>query len=206
PNWIDREGARGMEYNAWGQFANGPDHEPTLVYTRMLSGPMDYTPGILSLEGANKVPLASTLAKQLGLYLALYSPIQMAADFVESLEAYPKELAFIKQVPADWSESHLIAGAVGDYAIFARKDRNSEDWYIGGVNDATARDVALSLDFLDAGKTYTAMIWKDGEGATYATDARHRIAYATLKVRKGDVFPAWLAPGGGLAVRLQPAK
>lgn len=206
PNWIDREGARGMEYNAWGQFANGPDHEPTLVYTRMLSGPMDYTPGILSLEGANKVPLASTLAKQLGLYLAIYSPIQMAADFIESLEAHPKELAFIKQVPADWAESHLIAGEVGDYAIFARKDRNSADWYVGGVNDATARDVALTLDFLDPGKTYIATIWKDGEGATYETDARHRIAYATLKVKKGDVLPAWLAPGGGLAVRLQPGK
>jgi len=206
PNWIDREGARGMEYNAWGQFANGPDHEPTLVYTRMLSGPMDYTPGVLSLEGANKVPLASTLAKQLGLYLALYSPIQMAADFIESLEAHPKELAFIKQVPADWSESHLIAGEVGDFAIFARKDRNSEDWYVGGVNDATARDVALSLDFLDPGKTYTATVWKDGEGATYETEARHRIAYAALKVKKGDVLPAWLAPGGGLAVRLHPGK
>ena len=206
PNWIDREGARGMEYNAWGQFANGPDHEPTLVYTRMLSGPMDYTPGILSLEGANHVPLASTLAKQLGLYLAIYSPIQMAADFVESLEAHPKELAFIRQVPADWSESHLIAGEVGDYAIFARKDRNSQDWYVGGVNDATARDVSLSLDFLDPGKTYTATVWKDGEGATYETEARHRIAYATLKVKKGDVLPAWLAPGGGLAVRLHPGK
>lgn len=206
PNWIDREGARGMEYNAWGQFANGPDHEPTLVYTRMLSGPMDYTPGILSLEGANKVPLASTLAKQLGLYLAIYSPIQMAADFIESLEAHPKELAFIKQVPADWSESHLIAGEVGDYAIFARKDRNSADWYVGGVNDATARDLSLPLDFLDAGRTYTATIWKDGEGATYETDARHRIAYATAKVKKGDSLPVWLAPAGGLAVRLQPTK
>ncbi len=206
PNWIDREGARGMEYNAWGQFANGPDHEPTLVYTRMLSGPMDYTPGVLSLEGANKVPLASTLAKQLGLYLALYSPIQMAADFIESLEAHPKELAFIKQVPADWSESHLIAGEVGDFAIFARKDRNSDDWYVGGVNDATARDVSLRLDFLDPGKTYTATVWKDGEGATYETEARHRIAYATLKVKKGDVMPAWLAPGGGLTVRLHPGK
>ncbi|MFN3553309.1 MAG: glycoside hydrolase family 97 protein [Novosphingobium meiothermophilum] len=206
PNWIDREGARGMEYNAWGQFANGPDHEPTLVYTRMLSGPMDFTPGVLSLEGANKVPLASTLAKQLGLYLAIYSPIQMAADFIENLEAHPRELAFIRQVPADWSESHLIAGEVGDYAIFARKDRNSDDWYVGGVNDATPRDLSLKLDFLDPGRVYTATIWKDGEGATYETEARHRIVYATLKVKKGDVLPAWLAPGGGLAVRLNPGK
>ena len=206
PNWVSREGARGMEYNAWGAFANGPDHEPTLVYTRMLSGPMDYTPGVLSLEGAEHVPLASTLAKQLGLYLALYSPIQMAADFIETLAKYPKELDFIGKVPADWSESHLIAGEVGDYAIFARKDRNSADWYVGGVNDATPRTVPLSFDFLEAGKSYTATIYKDGEGATYLTDARHRIAYETRTVRKGDRYDLWLAPGGGAAMRLVPAK
>ena len=206
PNWVAREGARGMEYNAWGAFANGPDHEPTLVYTRMLSGPMDFTPGVLSLEGANHAPLASTLAKQLGLYLAIYSPIQMAADFVETLEKYPRELAFIEQVPADWSESHLIAGEVGDYAIFARKDRNSEDWYVGGVNDATDRTLTLAFDFLDPGKTYTATVWKDGEGATYLTEARHRIAYDTIKVKKGDRYKLWLAPGGGAAIRLHPAE
>ncbi|WP_447749888.1 glycoside hydrolase family 97 protein [Sphingopyxis fribergensis] len=207
PNWVAREGARGMEYNAWSAFASGgPDHEPTLVYTRMLSGPMDYTPGVLSLEGANKAPFASTLAKQLGLYLAIYSPIQMAADFIESLEAHPRELEFIKAVPADWAESKLIAGEVGDYAIFARKDRNSADWYVGGVNDATERTLTLDFDFLDAGKSYTATVWKDGEGATYLTDARHKIAYETIKVKKGDTYKLWLAPGGGAAIRLHPGK
>ncbi|EAT10380.1 glycoside hydrolase family 97 protein [Sphingobium sp. 10 DY56-G10] len=206
PNWVGREGARGMEYNAWGAFANGPDHEPTLVYTRMLSGPMDFTPGVLSLEGAQKAPLASTLAKQLGLYLALYSPIQMAADFIETLAKYPKELAFIRQVPADWSESHLVAGEVGDYAIFARKDRNSDDWYVGGVNDATARTVPLSFDHLEPGRAYTATIYKDGDGATYLTEARHRIAYETRTIRKGDRYDLWLAPGGGAAIRLTPQR
>lgn len=206
PNWVAREGARGMEYNAWGAFANGPDHEPTLVYTRMLSGPMDYTPGVLSLKGAQDVPLASTLAKQLGLYLALYSPIQMAADFIENLEAHPRELEFIKAVPADWAESKLVAGEVGDYAIFARKDRASADWYVGGVNDATERTLTLTFDFLDPGKTYTATIWKDGEGATYLTEARHRIAYETIRVKKGDSYKLWLAPGGGAAMRVAPGK
>lgn len=206
PNWVAREGARGMEYNAWSDFGSGPDHEPTLVYTRMLSGPMDYTPGVLGLEGSNKAPFASTLAKQLGLYLAIYSPIQMAADFIESLEAHPRELEFIKAVPADWAESKLIAGEVGDYAIFARKDRGSADWYVGGVNDATERTLTLNFDFLDAGKTYTATVWKDGEGATYLTDARHRIAYETIKVKKGDTYKLWLAPGGGAAIRLHPGK
>lgn len=206
PNWVAREGARGMEYNAWGQFANGPDHEATLVYTRMLSGPMDFTPGVFSLVGAHGVPHASTLAKQLGTYLAIYSPIQMVADFIENLEKYPRELEFVKQVPADWAESRLIAGEVGDYAIFARKDRNSADWYVGGVNDRNARTVELRFDFLEPGKTYTATIWKDGEGATYETEARHRIAYDTLKVKRGDSYKLWLAPGGGAAMRLVPVK
>ncbi|QQN75849.1 glycoside hydrolase family 97 protein [Croceicoccus sp. YJ47] len=204
PNWVAREGARGQEYNAWAPFANGPDHEPTLVYTRLLSGPMDYTPGVLGLVGDQDYPIASTLAKQLGLYLAIYSPIQMAADFPESLAAHPRELAFIKAVPADWSESRLIAGAVGDYAIFARKDRASEDWYVGGVNDATERNLTLDFDFLEEGRTYTAKVWKDGPNATYLTERRHDIAYDTVTVRKGDSYAVRLAPGGGLAMQLVP--
>ena len=206
PNWVAREGARGMEYNAWGQFSNPPEHEANLVYTRMLSGPMDFTPGVLSLKGGNGVPLASTLAKQLGLYLAIYSPIQMAADFPEELEKHPKELAFISQVPTDWSDSRLIAGAVGEYAIFARKDRRSDDWYVGGVGGAEEHTVTLTFDFLDPGKTYVATIYKDGPGATYKTEARHNIAYETRKVRKGDTIVLWLAPGGGAAMRLVPGK
>ena len=112
----------------------------------------------------------------------------MAADFIENLDKYPRELDFISKVPADWAESRLIAGEVGDYAIFARKDRKSEDWYVGGVNDATARTLTLSFDFLDPGKTYSATVYKDGEGATYLTDARHRIAYDTVRVKKGDTY------------------
>jgi len=206
PNWVAREGARGMEYNAWGQFANPPEHEPTLIYTRMLSGPMDFTPGILSLKGQNDVALASTLAKQLGLYVALYSPIQMVADFPEELAKYPRELAFIEAVPADWSESHLIAGEVGEFAVFARKDRNSEDWYVGGVNDADPRDVKLSFDFLEPGKRYVADIYRDGEGATYLTEARHNIAIERKTVKRGDTLPLHLAAGGGVAIRLKASK
>jgi alpha-glucosidase len=206
PNWVAREGARGMEYNAWGQFANSPDHEPTLVYTRMLAGPMDFTPGILSLRGSGDVKLASTLAKQLGLYLAIYSPIQMAADFIEDLDSHPRELDFISRVPADWSESRLLAGEVGDFAIFARKDRNSSDWYVGGVNDATARTIGAPLDFLDAAKTYKATIYRDAPDATYLTEARHNIVVDSRDVRKGDVLRLWLAPGGGAAVRIAAGR
>lgn len=206
PNWVAREGARGMEYNAWSRFGNPPDHEPTLVYTRMLAGPMDYTPGVLSLIGDKGEPLASTLAKQLGLYLAIYSPIQMAADFIENLAAHPRELDFIKRVPADWSDSKLIAGEVGDYAIFARKDRNSDDWYVGGVNDATPREVALRFDFLDPGKRYQATIYKDTATNTFENESRHEIAYDARQMRRGDSYTVRLAPGGGVAIRLTPRR
>ncbi len=206
PNWVAREGARGMEYNAWSEYANGPDHEPTLVYTRMLSGPMDFTPGVLTLAGSQGYPLASTLAKQLGLYLALYSPIQMAADYIENLEKFPRELDFIARVPADWSESHLVAGEVGDYAIFARKDRDSRDWYVGGVNDATRRSITIKLDFLDPGRTYAATIIQDAPDADYRTDARHKDVVSTRTVRRGDVLVLPLAPGGGYAARLAMAR
>src|SRR3546814_20956520 len=108
--------------------------------------------------------------------------MQMAADFMGNPEAHPRELDFITKVPADWSESHLIAGEVGDYAIFARKDRNSTDWYVGGVNDATDRTLTLTFDCLDPGKTYTATIYKDGAGATYLTDAR-QIGRASCRER-----------------------
>ncbi len=206
PNWVAREGARGMEYNAWGQFANGPDHEPTLVYTRMLSGPMDFTPGILSLKGGNNVDLASTLAKQLGLYIAIYSPIQMASDFIENLEKYPRELDFISKVPADWEESHLVAGEVGDFAIFARKDRNSADWYVGGVNDGTAREVTIKLDFLKAGQSYSADIYRDGDDADYRTEKRHSIVIEKRTLSAADSITLKLAPGGGQAIRFVPMK
>lgn len=206
PNWVAREGARGQEYNAWARFGNGPDHDPTLVYTRMLSGPMDYTPGVLSLVGDRGMPFSSTLAKQLGLYLAIYSPIQMAADFIENLEAHPRELDFIKRVPADWADSRLIAGEVGDYAIFARKDRNSQDWYVGGVNDATARELTLRFDFLEPGRTYRATVYKDTADNTYENESRHNIAYDNLTVKQGDTYNVRLAPGGGLAIRLEPSR
>jgi alpha-glucosidase len=109
-------------------------------------------------------------------------------------------------VPADWSESKLIAGEVGDYAIFARKDRNSADWYVGGVNDGTERSFSGKLDFLDAGKTYTATIYRDGVGATYLTEARHRIIIETRKLKKGDALAIPMASGGGFAIRIAAGK
>lgn len=110
---------------------------------------------------ARRVSIWSTRAKQLGLYLAIYSPIQMAADLIDNLAQYPRELEFIAQVPADWEHSRLIVGEVGDYAIFARKDRHSGDWYVGGVNDGTGRETELDFGFLEDGMRYTATIYRD---------------------------------------------
>ena len=200
PNWLAREGARGMEYNAW-DGKNPPDHEANLVFTRMLEGPMDFTPGILSLEGQGGSPLMSTAAKQLALYVVLYSPVVMAADTPENYARYPKGLQFIRDVPTDWSDTRVLNGEVGDYATIARKDRHSDDWYLGAITDENARTLDIALDFLDAGKTYTAQIYRDGPGADYRTQARHSIVIEQRKVTKGDRLSLALAPGGGEAIR-----
>ena len=124
-----------MEYNAWGDPPNPPEHEVNLVFTRMLAGPMDYTPGVLSLTGAGGKRIQSTVARQLALYVVLYSPIQMAADLPENYAKYPKPFQFIKDVPVDWSDTRVLNGEVGDYVTIARKDRNSDDWYLGAITD-----------------------------------------------------------------------
>jgi len=200
PNWVAREGARGMEYNAWGNPPNPPEHEANLVFTRMLSGPMDFTPGVISLEG-KKQKLQSTIAKQLALYVVLYSPIQMAADLIENYEANPKPFQFIKDVPADWSDTRVLNGEIGDYVTFARKDRNSEDWYIGAVTDESARTLSAKLDFLTPGKRYRAQIYRDGPNADWKTNGKD-IVIEERTVTSADTLSLVLAPGGGQAIRL----
>jgi alpha-glucosidase len=199
PNWVSREGARGMEYNAWGNPPNPPEHEANLIFTRMLSGPMDFTPGVLSLQGKGQ-PLQSTLAKQLALYVVLYSPIQMAADLPENYEANLAPFQFIKDVPVDWDETRVLAGEVGDYAVFARKDRNSEDWYLGAVTDEQARRLDLPLDFLAPGVRYTAQLYLDGEGADWKSNPR-AIVIREQVLTSADTLSFGLAPGGGAAIR-----
>jgi len=204
PNWISREGARGMEYNAWGNPINSVDHEVNLVFTRMLSGPMDYTPGILSLEGVKGRPINSTQAKQLASFVVIYSPIVMAADLIENYEKYPGPFKFIKDVPTDWSDTQVINGAMGEYATIARKDRRSDDWYVGSVTDGAARTLPLPLAFLDAGKRYTAEIYRDGDQADYRTSHRFDIVIEKKIVTAKTVLQLKLAPGGGQAIRLTP--
>ncbi len=206
PNWISREGARGMEYNCWAQPKNSPAHEANLVFTRMLAGPMDFTPGILSLKGRGGSDILSTIAKQLALYVVIYSPIQMAADLPENYAKYPAAFQFIKDVPTDWADTRVLAGEIGDYVAFARKNRVGNDWYIGAVGDEEARAMTVKLDFLDPGKTYTAQIYRDGDDADYRTEKRHAIVVETKSVRAGDSVTLALAPGGGQAIRLVPIK
>ncbi len=201
PNWVSREGARGMEYNGWGDPKNPPEHEAIMVFTRLLAGPMDFTPGVLSLEGKGGTPILSTIAKQLALYVVYYSPVQMAADLPENYAKYPGAFQFIKDVPADWSDTRVLAAEIGDYVAFARKDRGSENWYLGAVGDEKARSVSVKLDFLDPGKRYTAQIYRDGPGADYRTDKRHSIKIERKTVKAGETIELAMAPGGGTAIR-----
>jgi len=205
PNWVSREGARGAEYDAWGAPKNPPEHVPTLVWTRMLAGPFDYTPGVFSLagRGAAAPDIPSTLARQLAFYVVIYSPIQMAADLPENLMRWPRALDFVKRVPVDWSETKVLDGAVGEYAVIARKDRGSENWYVGGVTDSSARPQTVPLDFLDEGRSYTATVWRDGEGADGLGTDRHAMEVETRRVRRGDTLSVPMARAGGFAVELK---
>ncbi len=206
PNWVAREGSRGMEYNAWGG-KNPPEHEANLVFTRMLEGPMDFTPGVLSLTGQEGSAILSTIAKQLALYVVLYSPVVMAADTPENYAKYPAAFQFIKDVPTDWVDTRVLNGEVGDYVTFARRARGSNDWFLGAVGDENARKLDVKLDFLAPGTTYTAQIYRDGDDANYATDKRHSIVIETRKVKQGDTLTLALAPGGGQAIRfVAPGK
>jgi alpha-glucosidase len=206
PNWLSREGARGVEYNAWGNPVNPVDHEVKLLFTRMLSGPMDYTPGVLSLVGADGKVFNSTQAKQLANFVVIYSPVVMAADIPENYARYPKAFKFIKDVPTDWAETRMIDGAVGEYASIARKDRKSDDWYVGAVTDGNARTLALPLAFLDQDKQYVAEIYRDGDAADYRNEHRFDLVVETKTVSAKDTLQLKLAPGGGQAIRISPKR
>jgi alpha-glucosidase len=203
PNWIAREGARGMEYNAWGQPPNPPEHEANLVFTRMLSGPMDFTPGIVSLKGRGGAPIRSTLAKQLALYVVLYSPLQMAADLPEHYLAQPEAFRFIKDVAVDWDTTRVLNGEVGDYATIVRKDRRSDAWFLGSVTDEHGRVLPVSLSFLTPGRRYRAEIYRDGDGAHWR-DAPFAFVRETSEVGSADTLTLKLAAGGGQAIRFVP--
>jgi alpha-glucosidase len=200
PNWIARDGARGMEYNAWGSPVNPPEHEANLVFTRMLAGPFDFTPGIFALDPTRPCcRVNTTISKQLALYVVLYSPLQMAADRIENYEARPKPFQFIKDVPTDWAETLVLNGEVGDFATIARKDRNSEDWYLGSITDEQGRLLPVSLGFLDPRRRYRAQIYRDGPAAHWK-NAPDEIVIEEREVTSADTLTLRLAAGGGEAI------
>ena len=214
PNWMSREGARGQEYNAWGgEGGNPPEHETNLYFTRLLAGPMDFTPGIFDLliergTGRPRRPEEAhprtTLAKQLALYVVIYSPLQMAADLPENYVNQPA-FQFIRDVAVDWETSKTIDGKIGDYVIVARKAKNSEEWFLGAITDEEARTFDVPLSFLTKGQKYIAEIYADGPGANWATNPLP-VTISKKTVDASTNLRVVLAPGGGQAIRIRPAK
>ena len=205
PNLVTREGARGTEYMAWGEPPNPPSHEPTLLFTRMLSGPFDLTPGIVSLEGREGRALPNTLARQLADYVVIYSPIQMAADLPENYRKQAEALAFIEQVPVDWEQTEVLSGEIGTYAVVARQRRGGEDWWLGGVTDGDRRQVEVDFSFLDPGRRYVAEIWRDGPDGGIAGD-RFAMVREKTAVDADSKLSIVMEAGGGFAMSVRPAN
>ena len=213
PNMMSREGARGQEYNAWsGDGGNPPEHETILFFTRLLSGPMDFTPGIFDIQEVrgtgrprrlDESRVRTTLAKQLALYVVLYSPVQMAADLIENYEGKPA-FKFIRDVAVDWDTTRVLEGRIGDYVVVARRERNAQSWYIGAITDEEGRTFDVPLSFLQPGKRYVAEIYADGPGASWRTNPLP-VAISSRPVDSTTRLRMVLAPGGGQAIRIRPA-
>lgn len=209
PNIISREGLRGQEFNAWaGDGGNPPEHLPIVAFTRMLAGPIDFTPGIFNIkfdEYRKDNQVNTTIAQQLALYVVIYSPVQMAADLVEHYEANPKPLQFIKDVGVDWSETKVLNGEIGDYVTIARKERETGNWFLGSITDENARTFDFTFDFLDANTEYTATIYKDGKEAHWDKNPL-ALEIETIKVTKDSILTLNLAEGGGVAISFMKSK
>ena len=205
PNMISREGARGQEFNAWGNPTNPPEHMTILPFTRLLGGPMDFTPGIFDIPRGG-VPLTrrvqSTLATQLAEYVVVYSPVQMAADLPENYEKNLSAFQFIRDVPTDWETSKTLQSAIGDYVVVARQQRGGHDWYLGAITDEEGRSLDQPLSFLAPGRRYEAQIYADGPGADFRTSPLS-LSITRRVVTAGDRLTLRLAPGGGAAVRFK---
>ncbi len=205
PNLMNHEGVRGQEFCAWDyQGGNKPEHETVVPFIRGLAGPMDFTFGTFNFENSKQpYPVVSrvktTIAKQLAEYVVIYSPMQMASDSYENYKGV-KAFDFIKDVPVDWHESHVPDAVIGDYVVTVRRDRNSEDWYLGAITDENARNLSVSLDFLDGDAGYTAQIYADGPDADWETNPTS-VEYSERTVTSKDVLELRLARSGGCAIR-----
>jgi alpha-glucosidase len=212
PNMMTREGARGMEYNAWGgEGGNPPEHETILFFTRLHGSPMDFTPGVFdilveSADGPPRTPeesrLRTTVTKQLALYVVLYSPLQMAADLPENYEGQPA-FRFIRDVPVDWSETRVLDARIGDWVVVARRQRGGDAWYLGAITDEEGRTFQVPLDFLGSGR-WIAEVYADGPDAHWLTNP-YPVEITEEEVGSDTTLTIELAPGGGQAIRFRPA-
>jgi len=213
PNMMTREGARGQEYNAWsGDGGNPPEHETILFFTRLLAGPMDFTPGIFDLliergtgrpRRLDEPRVRTTLAKQLALYVVIYSPLQMAADLPESYAGQPA-FRFIRDVAVDWDTTRVLDGRIGDYVVVARRERGGQTWFLGAITDEEARTFDVPLSFLTPGRRYVAEIYADGPNASWL-DNPLPVTITQRPVTSATRLRLVLAPGGGQAIRIRPA-
>jgi alpha-glucosidase len=207
PNFMSQEGGRGQEYNAWSaDGGNTPEHLTTLPFTRMLSGPFDYTPGNFNFD--YKTPsgarVQTTLANQLALYVIIFSPLQMASDLPENYVGKP-EFQFIKEVPCTWSDTKVLDSKIGEYTTIVRKDWDEKNWYLGSITNKNARDLKVALLFLDKDKEYEAEIYADGSGANYKTNP-YPVSISKQKVTNKTVLDLKLAAGGGTAAKFSPIE
>ena len=183
---------------------NPPEHLPIVAFTRMLAGPIDFTPGIFNIkfdEYKTENQVNTTLAQQLALYVVIYSPIQMAADLVEHYEANPEPLQFIKDVGVDWQTTKVLNGEVGDYVTIARKERQTDNWFLGSITDENARTITVYFDFLDDNQDYEATVYSDGENAHWDKNPLD-IKIETISVNKSSKLTFNLAEGGGVAISI----
>lgn len=209
PNFLSREGALGQEFNApWSAVNNSPAHTTILPFTRLLGGPMDFTPGIFALTydkyGIKDKRVNTTLAKQLALYVVIYSPVQMAADLAENYKGNDA-FSFIKEVAVDWEKSIALNGEIGEYVTIARKERDGDRWFIGSITNEQKRELEISLDFLDPDKEYLAQIYKDGETANWKENP-YPVQMIHRMVQKNDKLNLSLASGGGEAIIITPVQ
>ncbi len=204
PNLLANEAARGTEYEAMA--GNSVDHTTILPFTRLIGGPMDYTPGIFEMDMSvhnpeNESKVSSTIARQLALYVTMYSPLQMAADYPEVYEKYMDAFRFIKEVAVDWDDTRILEAEPGDYVTIARKAKGTNNWFVGCTVDENGYTSKIALTFLDAGKTYMATIYGDARDAHYKNNPK---AYEIRKVAvtNKSQLSQKCAPGGGYAISI----
>ena len=205
PNLIGNESARGTEYQAFGNDRNNPNHVSILPFTTLIGGPMDYTPGIFQMDVTNKSHENATIANQLALYVTMYSPLQMAADFPENYEKFSDAFQFIKDVAVDWDDSIYLEADPGQYITVARKAKGTDKWFVGNVGGYQPFTSKISFDFLDAGKQYIATIYSDAKDADYLKNPQ---AYNIRKVivTSKSKLEQLTVPGGGYAISIIPVK